>query len=226
MKNILLALLLSSTLIANEETSEKTDKISEALGHLLGKHLEQLDVPIDLKALAKGMKDQAAGIEAPLGEEDCLKEIAKIQEKKHQELEKKNLIEAENFLTTNQQKEQIKTLIEGKLQMEVVRQGSGEPLQLDQSPVIRFSGHYINGESFLDEENETLISLDEASEVFQVGLAGMLEGEVRTLYVHPTLGFNDLEPSALQIFEVELVRVDAGADEQIALESFDTNSLQ
>ena len=53
-----------------------------------------------------------------------------------------------------------------------------------------------------------------------------MEGEVRTLYVHPAIGFNDLAPNALQIFEVELVRDDAGADEQIALDSFDTLSLQ
>jgi len=110
--------------------------------------------------------------------------------------------------------------------MEVTRKGTGQIVQLDNSPVVRFSGHYIDGRSFLDAETETLISLDESTEAFQLGLAGMMEGEVRTLYVHPAIGFNDLAPNALQIFEVELVRADAGADEQIALDSFDTLSLQ
>lgn len=220
MQSLLLSLLL------NTAPNPEMLKLSEALGHILGKQLEQLDMPIDLSALAKGLENQAAGISSPIEEEACLQEIAKIQEKKSKELEQKNLTETESFLKKNKEKEEIQTLIDGKLQMEVTRKGAGQALQLDNSPVVRFSGRYIDGQSFLDAGTETLISLDESTEAFQLGLAGMMEGEVRTLYVHPTIGFNDLAPNALQIFEVELVRADAGSDEQIALDSFETLSLQ
>jgi len=218
--------ILLLSLILNTAPNPEMIKLSEALGHLLGKQLEQLDMPIDLTALAKGLENQAAGIDSPLADEACLQEIAKIQDKKNKELEQKNLTETESFFAKNKEKEKIQTLIDGKLQMEVTRKGTGQIVQLDNSPVVRFSGHYIDGRSFLDAETETLISLDESTEAFQLGLAGMMEGEVRTLYVHPAIGFNDLAPNALQIFEVELVRADAGADEQIALDSFDTLSLQ
>lgn len=222
MKKLLVSLLLSTSLFANTEMQ----KLSEALGHLLGKQLEQLDMPIDLNSLAKGMEDRAAGIESPLEDEACLQQIAKIHESKTKELEQKNLAAAETYLKANKNKDNRIELVEGKLQMEVIREGTGQILNLDNSPIIRLSGHYLNGKAFLENEQETLISLDEATPALQLGLTGMLEGEVRTLYVHPTLGFNDMEPNALQIFEVELIRADAGADEQIALETFDTRSLQ
>ncbi len=222
MQKLLFCLLLSTSLFANTEMQ----KLSEALGHLLGKQLEQLDMPIDLNALAKGMEDRAAGKESPLADDACLQEIAKLQDKKNQELEQTNLKAAESYLSENKTKEKIQELIEGKLQMEVLKEGSGQILNLDNSPIIRLSGHYLNGKAFLDAENETLISLDESTPALQMGLAGMMEGEVRKLYVHPTLGFNDLEPNALQIFEVELIRADAGADEQIALEFLEHRSLQ
>jgi peptidylprolyl isomerase len=222
MRNLFLILLLSTSLHANVEMQ----KLSEALGHLLGKHLEELNVPIDLSAIAKGMEDRAAGLDSPLPNEVCLKEISKIQEKKNKEIEQKNLVEADQYLSQNKQKENIQTLIDGKLQMQVIREGTGLPLLADQAPVIRLSGRYLNGEPFLEEENETFISLDESTPAFQKGLEGMVEGEIRTLYVHPTIGFNDLAPNALQIFEVELIRADTAADEQIALESYDTLSLQ
>ena len=222
MRNTLLVTLLSTCLYADSETQ----KLSEALGHLLGKHLEQLEVPIDLSAIAKGMEDQAAGLVSPLAPEVCLKEISKIQDKKNKETEQKNLVQAEKYLAENKRKNNIQTLIDGKLQMEVTRNGVGEPLLEGQAPVIRLSGRYLSGEPFLEEENETFISLDEATPAFQLGLEGMIEGEVRTLYVHPTIGFTDLEPNALQIFEVELIRADTAADEQIALDSFDLRSLQ
>jgi peptidylprolyl isomerase len=222
MQKFLFSLLLSTRLFANTEMQT----LSEALGHLLGKQLEQLDVAIDLTALSKGMEDRAAGIPSPLEDQTCLQQIAKIQENKIKQLEKKNLFEAEKYLSQNKNKDNIVELIEEKLQIEILREGSGQILQLDNCPIIRLSGHFLDGKTFLDSENELLISLDESTPALQLGLAGMREGEVRTLYVHPTLSINEIEPNALQIFQVELIRADAGADEQIALESFDLRSLQ
>ena len=224
MKKLLFSLLLSSCLFANTEMQ----KLSEALGHLLGKQLEQLDMPIDLQALAKGMEDRAAGKNSPLEEDICLQKIGHFQEKKNKELQQKNLAEAEAYLASNKDKESIKTIVEGKLQMEVVKKGFGQALEVDNSPVIRLSGRYLNGKIFLEEENETLLSLNESTPALQLGLAGIKEGEVRILYIHPALGFfTDLEANqALQILKVELIRADSGADEQIALESFDLRSFQ
>ena len=130
--------ILLLSLILNTAPNPEMIKLSEALGHLLGKQLEQLDMPIDLTALAKGLENQAAGIDSPLADEACLQEIAKIQDKKNKELEQKNLTETESFFAKNKEKEKIQTLIDGKLQMEVTRKGTGQIVQLDNSPVVRF----------------------------------------------------------------------------------------
>ena len=82
-------------------TPTNLEKVSESLGHLIGKHIENLDLPLDLNALAKGIEAERMGNDAPLNEEECLEAIASLQEKKQEELAKKNLEEAEKYLAAN-----------------------------------------------------------------------------------------------------------------------------
>jgi peptidylprolyl isomerase len=47
----------------------------------------------------------------------------------------------------------------------------------------------------------------------------MREGEIRTLYIHPDLGYgciHDAAPNALLIFEIEVLKADASFDAHTA----------
>ncbi|HEX2582921.1 MAG TPA: FKBP-type peptidyl-prolyl cis-trans isomerase N-terminal domain-containing protein [Chlamydiales bacterium] len=205
------------------------EKISEALGHLIGKHIENLDLPLDLNALAKGIEEAREGKESPLNEEACLEAIEALQKEKNSELAKKNIEEAENFLALNAKKSGVQTLVDGKLQARIVKKGKGQKVQPYNSPIVRISGQYIDGKVFSTAHEEELLSLEESIPAFRLGVEGMKEGEVRTLYVHPEYGYGDeghLNPGALLIFEVEVVRADAATDEEIALDSPMHFSLQ
>jgi len=198
------------------------EKISEALGHLIGKHIENLDLPLDLDALAKGIAEEREGKTSPMDEEECLSGIASLQKQKNNELAKKNIAEAEDFLLKNREKSDIQVLADGKLQYQVAKKGCGQRVEPYHSPIVRISGRYMDGKSFSVPYEEELLTLEESIPALRLGVQGMKEGEVRTLFAHPEFGYGEeghLRPGALLIFEVEVIRVDAANDERIMIDS-------
>lgn len=191
MRRAIFFLLFSSGLFSTPEMI----KLSEALGHVLGKNIEQLDLPLDPKALAKGLQNELDGKVSPMNEEECMREIAALQEKK-------SLQEAEDFLQDNGKQKDILSLEKGKLQYRVTQKGSGDAVQEYNSPLIRCSMRTLKSAS---SSYEKLLSLAEAPPGLRLGLTGMKEGEARTLYIHPDL----TDGNALLIFDVEILRADA-----------------
>lgn len=64
--------------------SEELDvtKVSEAMGHMIGKNLEALGLDFDLDAIVKGLKEESEGKSSPLNEDECVQAIATLQEEK------------------------------------------------------------------------------------------------------------------------------------------------
>jgi peptidylprolyl isomerase len=213
-------LLLTSSLAAQEE--EDVAKISEAMGHLIGKNLQDLGLNIDLEAVVRGLQDEAQGKNSPLSEEECVMAIASLQEESAVALSKKNLVEAESFLQANSHSQGVVSLEEGKLQYKVLKEGSGDTVQPYNSPLVRYSAKSLSGAPLMQSETQEMISLDDAIPGFSKGILGMKEGEVRTLYVHPDLSFgksNKPDPNALLIFEIELIKADASSEAHAASSS-------
>jgi hypothetical protein len=57
-------------------------QISEAMGHIIGKNLDQLGLDFDLDAIVKGLKEESEGKTSPLNDEECVQAIATLQEEK------------------------------------------------------------------------------------------------------------------------------------------------
>jgi peptidylprolyl isomerase len=212
-----------SSLIAQESESgstqknEEVAKISEAMGHLIGKNLQALGLPLDIDALVRGMHEAAEGKESPLSEEECVLALSSLQEESAARAAEKNLAEANDFLKKNRERKEIVSLVEGKLQYEVVKPGGGQTVQPYNAPMVRYKGRYLNGPSI--PASEELIDLEEAIPGFSKALVGMKEGESRTLYIHPDLGYGKQAPpppNALLIFEVEIVKADASSEAHAA----------
>lgn len=72
-------LLLALSLSAAEND---VAKISEAMGHIIGKNLDTLGLDFDLEAIVKGLKEESEGKASPLNEEECVEAIANLQEEK------------------------------------------------------------------------------------------------------------------------------------------------
>jgi peptidylprolyl isomerase len=208
-----------TTSLFSESKTPDIEKLSEAMGHLIGKNLYSTGVPIDVDALVRGMKDGCKGNSSPLSEDECLQAIAALQEKTLSIEANKNLAEANEFLNRNHKQKGVVSLENGKLQYQIVKQGSGNAVQQYNSPLMRYKGRYLNGQLFGSSSGEEVVTLDETIDGFSKGIIGMQEGEQRTLFVHPDLGYGChgfSMPNALLVFEVELIKADASAEAQAA----------
>lgn len=197
---ILLALLLA--------TSPDVAQISETMGHMIGENLKEMGVPLDMEALVRGLQESSSGKQAPLSDEACVQGLSVLQEQHLQKLSQINLAQALAYLHEHAQDPDIHTLEEGKLLYKIDRPGTGAAVQAYNSPIVKFVGHYLNGDLVGQSPDAERIALDEVIPGLSRGIVGMKEGEIRTLYIHPDLGYGAqslFEPNALLIFQVELL---------------------
>lgn len=223
MKKAITALLTLATfniLSATETTtSEKSDantpdisKVSEAFGHLIGKNLDHIGVEFDIAQVIKGLQDASLGKASPLTEAECIQAIAAVQEKAFKAQCTANLSKAENFLSENKKASNVVTIEDGKVQYKIEQAGSGAPIESHFSPLIRYTGKYLDGSIFGQSKEEETLSLDEIIPGLKAGLIGMKEGEKRTIYIHPEMAYGTtgyLPPNSLLTFEIELIQANA-----------------
>lgn len=184
-------------------------KISEAFGHLIGKNLESIGFKFDIAQVIKGLQDANCGKDSPMTESECVQAITSIQETLFKQQAVENLKKANDFLAQNMKAQGIISLEPGKLQYRIVKQGAGAVIEDHFTPLIRYKGTFLDGTVFGASKEDELISLDETMPGFTKGLLGMKEGEVRTLYIHPDLGYGTsgyLPPNSLLTFEVEVIK--------------------
>ena len=200
---------------AYHPTQDEINKLSEAFGHLIGSSLETPGLTFNLESIIKGMIDATQGKEAPMPLEDYEQLMVRINEAAWDQMAQDNLNAANTFLVENGQKEGIVELTPQKLQYEVLEEGTGAEVVEHTTPLINYTGTYIDGSVF-GSTNETGgpidLSLDHTIPGFQQAVVGMKEGEKRRIYIHPDLAYGTnghLDPNALLTFEVEIIRSNA-----------------
>ncbi|MBX7067217.1 MAG: FKBP-type peptidyl-prolyl cis-trans isomerase N-terminal domain-containing protein [Parachlamydiales bacterium] len=105
---MLKALFISIPLLLGAAEDElDVAKISEAIGHMIGKNLEDLGLDFDLDAIVKGLREEAEGIHSPMNEDECVQAIAVLQEEKmetqaEQDLEKADAISNGDIIQDNE----------------------------------------------------------------------------------------------------------------------------
>ncbi len=210
------------------EESKKEDgkidvqKVSEAFGHLIGKNLDSLGFEFNMGQVIKGMEDSVAGRPSPMNETECVQAISLVQEESFQKLASNNLKEADIFMTNNAKNEGVFELEKNKLQYKVEAQGDGIVVEEHFSPMIRYTGKFLNGKVFGSSQEDELVSLDETIPGFSQGIIGMKEGENRTIYIHPDLGYGTsgyLPPNSTLVFNIEVVKANATPEQEGSITS-------
>lgn len=192
-------------------------KISEAFGHLIGKNLQNIGMKFDVAQVIKGLQDSLEGKESPMSEMECIQALTSAQEKAFKEQAQDNLKKAESFLQDNAKTTGVTSLENGKVQFRIDKEGKGSSLESHYSPLIRYTGKFMDGSVFSASKEEEKICLEEVIPGLRSGLLGMKEGEKRIVFIHPDLAYGTsgcLPPNALLTFEVELVTANAPAVEE------------
>ena len=75
-------ILLLFPLMTFAEEEMDVAKVSEAMGHMIGKNLDALGLDFDIEAIVKGLKQENEGKASPLNEDECVQAIATLQDEK------------------------------------------------------------------------------------------------------------------------------------------------
>ena len=197
-----------------EFSQEDVNKISEALGHFIGKNLNTPGIHFDLESVVKGIRDAAAGKPAPMTDQEYEEKMVQLQKNALAKLAEKNLQEANEFLGKNVREAGIVEIEPGKLQYQVIEQGNGATVEPNSRPLINYTGKLLDGTVFgrsSEVGGPITLPLDQTIPGFKKGIQGMKEGEKRRLFIHPDLAYGTLghlPPNSLLIFEIEVVKAD------------------
>lgn len=191
-------------------------KLSEAFGNFIGRNLNAPGIKFDMDSIIKGIREGAAGKPAPMSDQEYEMMMAKLQERVYKQLSDDNLKAANDFMTKNAKEKDVKEIEPGKLQFFIIDEGNGPVVTEKDSPLIQYTGKYIDGTIFGSSEDAggpITIPLSQTIPGFSKGLLGMKEGEKRRLFVHPDLGYGtsgQLPPNSLLIFDVKVIKADNG----------------
>ena len=211
-----------------KEQEIDVNKVSQAFGHLIGKNLETLGFEFDMQEVIKGLQDSLAGKDSPMDEAECVQAISIVQEEAFQKLADKNLSQANEFLSSNVKNQGVVELEKNKLQYRVEKLGNGAVVEGHHTPMIRYTGKFLDGKVFGASQEDELISLDETIPGFSKGIIGMKEGEKRTIFIHPELGYGMtgyLPPNSLLVFDIEVVKANATPDQEESLTSIHSSEV-
>lgn len=195
-----------------QKLAADVSKISQAMGHLIGKNIDSIGFKFDIAQVVKGLEDAAAGKDAPMTEMECVQAITAIQEAAFHAEAKENLDKAESFLNKNKTEKGVVSLENNKLQYRIEKEGTGPVVEEHFAPLVRYAGKFLDGKTFDASKEDAVLSLDETIPGFSKGLLGMKEGEKRVLFIHPDLGYGTagyLPPNSLITFEIEVIKANA-----------------
>jgi peptidylprolyl isomerase len=187
-------------------------RLSEALGHFIGRNLKSPTVPFDVDKIVQGIQEGAEGKPSPMTDEEYEAAMAQLQRKVYEHLSETNMADAEKFLSENAQAPGVVEIVPGKLQYLILEEGRGPAVPEHGTPSISYTGKYLDGTVFGSSENSggpISVPIDQTIAGFSQGIAGMKEGEKRRLFVHPDFGYGkggQLPPNTLLIFDIEVVK--------------------
>jgi len=214
---------------ANEEVDYGL--LSETLGHLIVRQLDQPGLSFQMERVIQGMQDEQAGKAAPMSEEAYEQMVCSLQEQQFVQAAEQNLAAANTFLHQNSSKKGIQTVDE-KLQFQISHEGDGESVGPDSVPLIHYKGQLIDGTIFATSEGlnqPVALPIKQSIPGFAKGIVGMKEGEKRVLYIHPELAYGlsgQLPPNSLLIFEVEVVKANTALADIAQQEIKEQTSIQ
>lgn len=175
--------------------------IGHMLAHQLKNYAPHYDFPVVMATLNKIEQEE----ESLKPESECQLSLVDFRYKMLEEESQQNLKKAEQFLADLAHKPHIEEIISGKLYIEVLKPGNGEPLAEDAYPKLVYQESQLDKRIIREIKDEPIqIKLSETIKGFRDGVVGMQIGEKRRIYAHPDITYGKLFNYQMSIFEVEI----------------------
>lgn len=216
--------LLTVPAAAQDAPAFKTpkDKFSYALGMEIGKGFRKQALDLDPESVGKGFADAFSGGKTLLTEDEMRAVLTSAQEeysKKQAALRAEKaqaaLKEGEAFLAANKSKEGVVTLPSG-LQYKILKAGTGEKPEIDETVVCNYRGTLIDGTEFdssAKHNGPATFPLRGVIKGWTEALQLMPVGSKWQLFVPPQLAYGEngagqiIPPNSTLVFEVELLAI-------------------
>lgn len=197
-----------------DSTTAEQDKqqLSEYMGYLMWKSLQEKDVQYDLEDVIQGLKKAEKGEYFNLNEERYRMLLIENEKNQFEQKSQKNLSQANDFLRQIKDEKGVQEIEKGKLYFKQIIAGNETKIHKKDSGLFHIKCYTLNKETITDtyaQNKPTIQNLESAIQGFKRGVSGMAEGEKRILYIHPDLGygiFRNFEPNVLLITEVKLIK--------------------
>ncbi len=223
------------------ETEEQ--KVSYIIGLNMGANLQAQGLPLDADLIALGIQDSMSGAEFKLTQEEIVATMQSFQQKMqeqqaveqerqlaerqqmeeaHKAAAEKNLVDGKAFLEENAKKEGVQ-VTESGLQYKVITAGTGPKPTIDDTVTVHYRGTLINGEEFDSSHSRgqpATFSVGAVIPGWIEALQLMPEGSTWELYIPSDLAYGSgatgglIGPNSTLIFEVELIKANAGSGDQ------------
>ena len=194
------------------------DKLSYALGMVIGQNLKSMGVGADTlntADFATALGAVLSGADTPLSDAEAQQTVAAFLQAREAELSKTAREAGERFLAENAKKEGVVTLPSG-LQYTVLHAGNGRKPKATDRVKCHYEGTLIDGtvfDSSYRRGEPATFPLNGVIRGWTEGLQLMEEGAKYRFYIPFGLGYgargagNSIPPYATLIFDVELIEV-------------------
>jgi FKBP-type peptidyl-prolyl cis-trans isomerase FklB len=229
---MLLAIGLGATLVQTSALSEDTtafkdqkEKASYSVGLFFGNQIKgrTTGMPLDIDAVANGIKEVLSGKEPRLTEQQARETIQAYQQESMKGVAEKNHKAGDAFLAENKTKDGIKTLpvtlpdgASAELQYKVLTEGTGATPKDTDTVSVNYRGTLIDGKEFDSSYKRGQPAKFPVTGVIKgwtKALEMMKVGAKWQLFIPASLAYADnarpgIEPGSTLLFDVELLSID------------------
>ncbi len=198
---------LSPNLVSPKKISLEENVLAEMLYDNFQRYSEECKI----ENVAKIMKQIDSGYYAKLEKEKYDATLLQLVARKKARTEKSNLQKSEQFLKILAQSDSIHPIIDKKIYIEIIQEGTGDPISSIDTVSLHIKHSDETGKILKDTTSSepTTISLSKMAKGFKIGIEGAKVGEKRKIYIHPSYGITpsrpSLSPNHVLIYEVELL---------------------
>jgi len=195
---------------------------SYGIGFDLGKKANEAGIKIDADKILEGIKDGMAGKEAAVSPQDIQAALMRLQMEAEAAAQAKNKEEGEKngklgdaYRADNAKKPGVVTTASG-LQMETIKEGTGEQPKPEDKVKVHYTGTLIDGKKFdssVDRGEPVEFPLNRVIKGWSEGVGAMKVGGKSRLVIPPELAYGpegaggDIPPNSTLVFDVELLDI-------------------